>query len=371
MSEYQYYEFQTLDRSLTKQEQAAIAQLSSRVELSTTKAVFTYSYSDLPGDPKQLLAKYFDAFYYIANWGTQQLAFRFPKALIDSNAIEPYCLEDCISLSYMGDYAILDWEFSQEEGFDYWIEGEGILSQLVGLRQEILQQDYRGLYLAWLKAITRSPEYITLEPTQLEPPVPSGLNQLSNVQAAFKEIFQLDEHLLKAASASSSEPTVVSEQTIEQAISQLSRSECDAFLLRLARAEPHLSVKFRQELLGAIATSPSPDGSKRTIQQLLDAAQTERAEAEKHQQQAAEARRIQELQALAGRETQAWDEVETLLQKPQAKTYDRAVQLLVQLRDLAQYRDQYPAFQEQLNQIYGQYSKRNAFVERLRRARLL
>jgi hypothetical protein len=267
-------------------------------------------------------------------------------------------------------YAILDWEFSQEEGFDYWIEGEGILSQLVGLRQEILQQDYRGLYLAWLKAITLSPEYITLEPTQLEPPVPSGLNQLSDAQAAFKEIFQVDEHLLKAASASSSEPIAISEQTIKQAIAQLSRSECDAFLLRLARAEPHLSVKFRQELLGAIAAS-SGDRSNRTIQQLLDAAQNEQVEAEQRQRQAAEVQRIQELQALAGRETQAWDEVEALLQKPQAKTYDRAVQLLVQLRDLAQYRDRYSAFQERLNQIYGQYSKRNAFVERLRRARLL
>jgi hypothetical protein len=370
MSEYQYYEFQTLDRPLTKTEQAAIAQLSRRVELTTTKAVFTYSYSDLPGDPKQLLAKYFDAFYYIANWGTQQLAFRFPKALIASNAIEPYCLEDCISLSFVGDYAILDWEFSQEEGFDYWIEGEGILSQLIGLRQEILQQDYRGLYLAWLKAITLSPEYITLEPTQLEPPVPPGLNQLSDAQTAFQEIFQLDEHLLKAASTSSSEPIAISEQTIEQAIAQLSRSECDAFLLRLAQAEPHLSVKFKQQLFGAIATS-SGDRSERTIQQLLDAAQTEQTEAEKRQRQVAEAQQIQALQALAGRETQVWDEVKTLLQKPQAKTYDRAVQLLVQLRDLAQDRDKYPAFQERLNQIYGQYSKRTALIERLRRARLL
>jgi hypothetical protein len=44
MSEYQYYEFQALDRILTKTEQSYIESLSSRVELSPTKAAFTYSY---------------------------------------------------------------------------------------------------------------------------------------------------------------------------------------------------------------------------------------------------------------------------------------------------------------------------------------
>lgn len=123
--------------------------------------------------------------------------------------------------------------------------------------------------------------------------------------------------------------------------------------------------------LALLATSSSADQSERTIQQLLDAAQTERAEAEKRQRQAAEAKRIQELLALAGRETQVWQEVEALLQKSQAKTYDQAVQLLVQLRDLAHYRDRYRAFQERLHQIHAHYSKRTALIERLRRASLL
>ncbi len=63
--------------------------------------------------------------YYIANWGTQQLMFRFPTSLIDREAIELYCIDDYISLSFVGDWAILDWEFSQEEGFNDWIEGQG------------------------------------------------------------------------------------------------------------------------------------------------------------------------------------------------------------------------------------------------------
>jgi len=44
MSEYQYYEFQAIDRHLTQEERAAIGELSSRVKPTATSASFTYSY---------------------------------------------------------------------------------------------------------------------------------------------------------------------------------------------------------------------------------------------------------------------------------------------------------------------------------------
>lgn len=365
MSEYQYYEFQAIDRPLTQDERAAISQLSSRVKPTATSASFTYSYGDFPGDPKKVLAQYFDVMYYIANWGTQQLMFRFPKSLISQKAIEPYCIDNCISLSFVGDWAILDWEFSQEEGFDYWIEGEGILSELIGLRQEILQQDYRGLYLAWLKAIALSEEYIDIDNTQLEPPLPPGLNQLSPSQKAFTEIFDLDKNLLNVACVSSDKPTTISDAMLQEAIAQLSLTEGEAFLLRLAKGEPNLSAKFKQKLSQLIPTSPASNQPRRTIQELLEAASEEGKKAEKRQQQEAAAKRIQELQVLAKREAQVWQEVESLIQKAQSKPYDEAVQLLVKLRDLAEYQNQFPAFQQRLNQIYEQYSNRSGLKRRL------
>jgi hypothetical protein len=365
MSEYQYYEFQAIDRPLTQEERAAICELSSRVKPTATSASFTYSYGNFRGDPKQVLARYFDIMYYIANWGTQQLMFRFPTSLIDREAIKPYCIDDYISLSFVGDWAILDWEFSQEEGFNYWIEGEGILSELIGLRQEILQQDYRGLYLAWLKAIDLFEGYIDIDKTQLEPPLPPGLNQLSASQKAFIEIVELDENLLNVACASSGKPTTISEQTWQQAITQLSASECEDFLLRLAKGEPNLSAKFKQKLSQLIPTSPVSNQPRRTIQELLEAAAEEGKKAEKRRQQEAEAKRIEELQTLAKREAQVWQQVESLIQKAQSKSYDEAVKLLVKLRDLAEYQNRLPVFQERLNQIYEQYSNRSGLKRRL------
>jgi hypothetical protein len=365
MSEYQYYEFQAIDRPLTQEERAAICELSSRVKPTATSASFTYSYGNFRGDPKQVLARYFDIMYYIANWGTQQLMFRFPTSLIDREAIELYCIDDYISLSFVGDWAILDWEFSQEEGFDDWIEGEGILSVLIGLRQEILQQDYRGLYLAWLKAIDLYEGYIDIDKTQLEPPLPPGLNQLSASQKAFIEIVELDENLLNVACASSGKLTTISKQTWQQAISQLSASERQDFLLRLAKGEHNLSAKFKQKLSQLIPTSPASNQPRRTIQELLEAAAEEGKKAEKRRQQEAEAKRIEELQALAKREAQVWQQVESLFQKAQSKSYDEAVKLLVKLRDLAEYQNRLPVFQERLNQIYEQYSNRSGLKRRL------
>ena len=365
MSEYQYYEFQAIDRPLTQEERAAICELSSRVKPTATSASFNYSYGNFRGDPKQVLARYFDIMYYITNWGTQQLMFRFPTSLINREAIELYCIDNYISLSFAGDWAILDWEFSQEEGFNDWIEGEGILSELIGLRQEILQQDYRGLYLAWLKAIDLSEGYIDIDKTQLEPPLPPGLGQLSAAQKAFTEIFELDEHLLNVACASSGKLTTISEQTWQQAISQLSASEREDFLLRLAKGEHNLSAKFKQKLSQLIPTSAASNQPRRTIQELLEAAAEEGKKAEKRRQQEAEAKRIEELQTLAKREAQVWQQVESLIQKAQSKSYDEAVKLLVKLRDLAEYQNGLPVFQERLNRIYEQYSNRSGLKRRL------
>ena len=76
MSEYQYYEFQAINRPLTEEQQTYMRSLSSRVELTPTRAVFTYSYGDFRGNPLAVLEAHFDALLYLANWGSKRLAFR-------------------------------------------------------------------------------------------------------------------------------------------------------------------------------------------------------------------------------------------------------------------------------------------------------
>ena len=138
MSEYQYYEWQTLEHPLTAAEQKAVNGLSSHIDVTSTQAVVTYEWGDFKHDPIQVLAKYFDAHLYLANWGTRRLAFRFPKGLLDMAAIEAYCDEDHLTLETIGDVQVLEFEMDEEEGFDEWMEERGLLSTLGRLRDDLL-----------------------------------------------------------------------------------------------------------------------------------------------------------------------------------------------------------------------------------------
>ena len=154
MSEYQYYEWQTIDRLLTEAEQEAVNGLSSHIDVTASQAVVTYQWSDFKHDARQVLARYFDAFLYFANWGTRRLMFRFPKGLLDEEALAPYLFGDMIEVSTAGKSRILEITLEEEEPEFDWFEDDedGTLSRLVGLRNDILDGDYRCLYLAWLGA---------------------------------------------------------------------------------------------------------------------------------------------------------------------------------------------------------------------------
>src|SRR3990172_5093553 len=183
MSEYQYHEWQTVDRVLTPEEQAEMDSLSSHIEVSSSRAVVTYNWSNFRHDPKRVLLDYFDAYVYMANWGTLRLMFRFPKGLIDEEAITPYLLEEFVSFETVDEYQVLDLEFNPEYG-EGWMEAESGLSGFIRLREDLIEGDCRLLYLAWLKAMTISEERVDEYGYEIpypdhEPPVPAGLKKLS------------------------------------------------------------------------------------------------------------------------------------------------------------------------------------------------
>ncbi len=366
MSEYQYYEWQTIDRPLTDEEQAAVNRLSSHIDVTSTRAEVTYSWGDFKHDPQEVLARYFDAFLYLANWGSRQLMFRFPKGLVDVRQVAPYCLGDYITFGESGEYAILDIQLNEEGGGD-WVEGEGWLSSLARLRDDILQGDYRALYLAWLGAVTLE----DVDDEEREPPVPPGLADLSAPLSTCARFFRVDDHLLQVAAQASGDRQAVPEALLRQAIAQLPPEERDAFLLRLLAGEPQLAVALKRRLEEVVGRPQIVGESRRTAGQLLAARDRERKRERARQSQAAATKRRQELDALAQREPQAWQEVGALIQTYQPKSYDQAVELLANLRDLSVYKGTQAAFQDRLSQIRVQYQRKTGLMNRLRQKGLI
>ena len=267
MSEYQFYEFRAIDRPLTQDEMDAVGRLSSRVDLSPHHAIFVYNYSDLPASAEALLAKYFDAMFYIANWGSCRLMFRLPKHAIDLEQMRAYCrpliVEEYVTLTVHDEHIVLNIEWHDDGGWG-WIEGEGWLPRLMPLRDDLLRGDVRLLYLAWLVAIT----WEDMLDTVTEPPVPPGLRQLSAPLQAFIELFDLDSNLVAAAAEASGALTSISEEQLRQAIVQLSPDTQVQWLVRLAQGEPQLASTFNQALLKLIDLPQPAASRRRTVDEL-------------------------------------------------------------------------------------------------------
>jgi hypothetical protein len=58
MSEYQYYEFGTVNRTLSRAEQQDVGTWSSRAEVTASSASFTYHYGDFQEKMTEILEKF-------------------------------------------------------------------------------------------------------------------------------------------------------------------------------------------------------------------------------------------------------------------------------------------------------------------------
>ena len=83
MSEYQYYEFQAIDRPLDASAQQALRNLSTRARITATSFTNSYEWGDFKGNPDTLMDNWFDLHLYLANWGSRRLMIRLPKRFVD------------------------------------------------------------------------------------------------------------------------------------------------------------------------------------------------------------------------------------------------------------------------------------------------
>ncbi len=371
MSEYQFYEFRSIDRPLTTAEQQTIGQWSSRTYPTSTGATFTYSYGDFPQNPKQVVAKYFDAMFYIANWGSKQLILRFPKEVLDSEAIQPYCTVDEISLSEHGKYFVLEMAFPEEEG-DGWIEGEGYLSSLIGLRQDILRGDYRSLYIAWLHACSCTREWDEFDITLPEPPLSQSLKKLTGALECWVELLDVDVDLLSVASKGPKGETKNASADMAKQIAALPDDEKNEFLHQMLREEPLLSVKLHKRLQ---ALSPQPaaptNAPRRTIGAIFQQADQLTQRHKEAERQKREKKKLQKFVAIEADEAALWQKVSQHISEKKPQAYDAAIAILKDLLALAKHRGTQPEYEQRVEDILQEYARLSSLKTKIERANLL
>lgn len=383
MSEYQYFEFRTVDRSLTQEEIAELRGVSSRAQITATSFTNTYSYGNFRGNPDRLMERYFDAFVYVANWGTRHFMVRLPTRGVDLPAIEAYA-GGGLSFWIKDDFLILSFSYDGE-GDGEWVDGSEWMPGLISLRDELLFGDFRALYLGWLSGIYDD----DIEDDDPEPPVPAELRTLTAAQEDLANFLRIDGCLLEASAERSRErPDMVALQAeLAEWLRSRPSAEKDAWLQELLgpsaqsfRSE--ILLRFRQSLRSVRGHSEPETLPPRTCQQLREAAEFREQEAErlreakeaaKREKEAIQAAKLRKLalDRLAPRVDAAWEDIERKLMLKQPSKYDHAVKELTDLRDLAARDGHSEQFDARFLDLVTRHKGKHAFLKRLKQAGLI
>jgi hypothetical protein len=379
VSEYQYYDFKAIDHALTKTEMVALRAISTRAVITTTSFTNHYEWGDLKAAPLKLLEKYFDAFVYVANWGTREFHLRLPQELVDFKQLKSILPGKAAHVRSAGKFVIVSFE-SEVESDDDWDDGTGWMGSLVSLRSDLLRGDLRCLYLGWLHSV----ECHEFSEDTLEPPVPAGLRELSAPLDSFIEFLGIDGDLVEvAASASAPLKEGPSRKELATWIQGLPENEKDSLLIDFLsesseRCGLELLQRFRREN-GVAANHGAIE--RRTVNDLLTESRVrsderanqlraKRAEDVARKKAKDEADRAVYLEGLAKREKAVWKQVEAYIEKRQPKDYERAVILLVDLHDLAVRQGDETGFQLTMEELRKTHAAKGTFLRRLAKANL-
>ena len=375
MSEYQYYEFQKVDGRLSDTEMRELRAYSTRARITPSSFINEYEWGSFKGNVDTWMEKYFDGYLYLANWGTHEIQLAIPAGLVTLAIAKRYCSSQ-VAFSREKSRKLIFTFLSEEEPDGEWLEGEGHLSALLQIRNELAHGDLRPLYLGWLIGVQTGGS----AGTGKEPPVPPNLADLSGAQENLVDFLRLDRDLLAAAAQNSSRAktdAASSRETVHW-IASLPASEKDEMLVQVmegaaARVGMELQSRFRRRQNGgrvAVAVKT------RTVAELLSRAEAlresrllqerQKAALEKvRREQAAVVARENHLNSLAGRSESIWETVDSLAGSRLPKNYDEAVRHVADLRDLAEREGRQAEFKERLVTLRNRHSAKKSLIERL------
>jgi len=362
MSEYQYYEFRAVDRPLTDREQAELRKLSTRATITAYHFSNVYRWGRFKGPVDEMVERYFDAHLYVANWGTRRLVLRLPLRHFDSQRASPYLEENRLPVRRTAEHVIL--RFAIDETWSDDIQGEGWLTSLLPLRQELLSGDFRSLYLGWLARAALG----QLSADEEEPPVPPGLRSLSSALTALVDFLLIPPELLEvAARASADAEAPVPREQLETWVHGLPAPEKDDLLLRLmdkAAALPGLELRHCFQAGQARAPEKVPP-CRRMVGTLLRDAVTLQRDKERRAKEQQAATREKELEALAARGPAAWEQVDQLFATRRPTDHAAGVRLLVDLREIARRQGTEAEFTRRVSQLRERNARRAGLISRM------
>lgn len=374
VSDYQYFEFQAMDLPLGEADREQLRALSPTARITASSFADDYQWEDFKGNPRSLMARWFDLHIHLSSWGTRRLMIRLPQRLVDRSRLDRFLHGVQIADVWTArDNLVVDVRDDGEEGNLLHLENcATVLPALAPLRVDLAAGDWRAFYLLWLLAAERG----WLRDEAIEP-LP-GIGTLNGSLETMVGLFNIDPDLVRAAME---KPDASTDRIVVEArrrvVSAIPEGEKSALLCRLLDDEPHVTAEVRNRLVAAVASVTGESLNRcRTVAQLRARAATLRVEHETTEAtrlvvercrriRAGERERNARLNIVRRRGLLAWREVEREVNRCNAAAYDRAVDLLLDLKTVAEEDDKTAVFMERLDELRERHVGKKLFLERL------
>ena len=246
-----------------------------------------------------------------------------------------------------------------------------ILPALAPLRVDLAAGDWRPFYLLWLVAAERG--WLGDEAVE---PLP-GIGPPNGPLETLAGLLDIDSDFLRAALEKPEGSTERMAEAGRRVVAAVPEDEKAALLCRLLDDEPHVAAEVRNRLAAAVSSVVGDTQSGcRSVVQIRERAATIRVERETAEakrlvaercRRARDAQREREtrLAAVRRRGLMAWRDAEREINRCNAAAYDRAVDLLLDLKTVAVEDGQPLVFAERLNGLCERHAGKKLFVARL------
>lgn len=368
MSEYQCYQWAMVRRGLSPAQRRMVSELSSHISVNAGSAMVEYHWGDFKHDPIEVLQRHFDVFVYEANWGTQQVAFRFDPGVVDADRLSDFVVEDFLQIRERKEGLLLEASFDEN-----WVDpccsvehGDetSLLVALEGIHHEFTEGDYRGLFLLWLKACELS------DPNDIHDAwIPNGMAQLTEDHQTLIDFIEVNGDILDQVAPLSENLPKKQDLTdrLHPHLSRLSDEKKNHVLEYLLQGQVDAAQSgLRRELtrLAGVDPAPKPGPGIAYADLATKAGSAVRAEQQRREAEKVEQRR-KYLEELGRREDEIWDRVNDLVAGKTTKGYDEAVLLLRGLEDLWTSRDDAEHFLTGVRTVTESFPRLTGFRRRL------
>lgn len=373
MNDHQYLEFQAMDHPLGKAEREQLQALSPTARITASSFADDYQWEAFKGNPRSLVAHWFDLHLHVSSWGTRRLMIRLPQRLVDRSRLDRFLHGvPIVEVWTDRDNLVVDIRDDGEEGDPLHLDNcSAILPALAPLRVDLAAGDWRAFYLLWLVAAERG--WLGDEAVE---PLP-GIGPLNGPLETMARLFDIDADLVRAALEKPEGSTERVAEARRRVVAAVPDDEKAALLCRLLDDEPHVAAEVRNRLAAAVSsvTGNSQSGC-RSVAQIRERAATirvERETADAKRLVAERCRRVRDAQrerktrlaAVRRRGVLAWREAEREINRCNAAAYDRAVDLLLDLKTVAKEDGETLVFMERLNGLRERHAGKKLFVARL------